>query len=118
MGVGVGTNLGGGSTLGGGYNIGGGVCLGMDSTLGGWSGMGIGVVGTGVVPAPDGTIYLVGINETHYWGSLVRYMYWSQKYFYEKIETYQLLEYESEVIEREKLLKFYRARSTLLYTRV
>ena len=29
-----------------------------------------------------------------------------------------LLEYESEVIEREKLLTFYRARSTLLYTRV
>ena len=23
----------------------------------------------GVVPAPDGTIYLVDINETHYWGS-------------------------------------------------
>ena len=22
-----------------------------------------------VVPAPDGTIYLVDINETHYWGS-------------------------------------------------
>ena len=29
-----------------------------------------------------------------------------------------LLEYESEVIEREKLLKFYRARSSLSYTRV
>ena len=23
----------------------------------------------GLVPAPDGTIYLVDINETHYWGS-------------------------------------------------
>ena len=26
-------------------------------------------VNSGVVPAPDGTIYLVDINETHYWGS-------------------------------------------------
>ena len=26
-------------------------------------------LGTRVVPAPDGTIYLVDINETHYWGS-------------------------------------------------
>ena len=26
-------------------------------------------VGGGVVPYPDGTIYLVDINETHYWGS-------------------------------------------------
>ena len=43
----------------------------------------------GVVPPPDGTIYLVDINETHYWGSLVRYMYLGQKYFSEKIETYQ-----------------------------
>ena len=33
-----------------------------------------------VVPSPDGTIYLVDINETHYWGSLVSYMYWVQKY--------------------------------------
>ena len=24
---------------------------------------------SGVVPGPDGTIYLVDINETHYWGS-------------------------------------------------
>ena len=48
-----------------------------------------GLVALGVVPAPDGKIYLVDINETHYWGSLVRYMYWSQKYFSEKIETYQ-----------------------------
>ena len=29
-----------------------------------------------------------------------------------------MLEYESEVIERENILKFYRARSTLSYTRV
>ena len=28
-----------------------------------------GMVSHGVVPAPDGTIYLVDINETHYWGS-------------------------------------------------
>ena len=47
---------------------------------------------TRVVPAPDGKIYLVDINETHYWGSLVRYMYWSQKFFSEKIETYQYLQ--------------------------
>ena len=39
-----------------------------------------------VVPAPDGTIYLVDINETNYWGSLVRYMYWGQKYFSEKLK--------------------------------
>ena len=45
-----------------------------------------------VVPVPDGTIYLVRINETHYWGSLVRYMYWGQKYFSEKIETYQYMQ--------------------------
>ena len=45
-----------------------------------------------VVPAPEGKIYPVDINETHYWGSLVRYMYWSQKYIYEKIETYQYLQ--------------------------
>ena len=37
-----------------------------------------------VVLAPDGTIYLVDINETHYWGSLIRYMYWGQKDFSEK----------------------------------
>ena len=47
---------------------------------------------TRVVPAPDGTIYLVDINETHYLGSLVRYMYWGQKYFSEKIETYQYMQ--------------------------
>ena len=47
---------------------------------------------TGVVPAPDGKIYLVDMNETHYWGSLVRYMYWGQKYFSEKIETYQYIQ--------------------------
>ena len=40
----------------------------------------------GVVPAPDGKIYLVDINETHYWGSLVRYMYWDQKCFSEKLK--------------------------------
>ena len=45
-----------------------------------------------VVPAPDGTIYLVDIKETHYWGSLVRYMYWGQKYFSGKIETYQYMQ--------------------------
>ena len=45
----------------------------------------------GVVPAPDGTIYLVDINETHFWGSLLRYMYWGQKYFSENIETYQCI---------------------------
>ena len=45
-----------------------------------------------VVPAPEGKIYLVDINETHYWGSLVRYMYWGQKYFSEKIETYQYMQ--------------------------
>ena len=33
-------------------------------------------------------------------------------------EELKVLEYEQEVIEREKLLKFYRARSTLSYTRV
>ena len=32
------------------------------------------------------------INETQYWGSLVRYMYWGQKYFSEKIETYQYIQ--------------------------
>ena len=32
------------------------------------------------------------INETHYWGSLVWYMYWGQKYFYEKNETYQYIQ--------------------------
>ena len=47
---------------------------------------------TRVVPAPDGTIYLVDINETHYWGSLVWYMYWGQKDFSEKIETYQYMQ--------------------------
>ena len=36
----------------------------------------------GVVPAPDGTIYLVDINETHYWGFLVWYMYWGQNYYF------------------------------------
>ena len=46
----------------------------------------------GVVPAPDGTIYLVDINETHYWGSLVWYMYWGQKYFSGNIETYQCIQ--------------------------
>ena len=38
---------GGGSTLGGGYTLGGGVSLVIYSTLGGWSGMSSGVVGTG-----------------------------------------------------------------------
>ena len=33
-----------------------------------------------VFPAPDWKIYLVDINKTHYWGSLVRYMYWGQKH--------------------------------------
>ena len=47
---------------------------------------------TWVVPAPDGTIYLVDINEIHYWGFLARYMYWGQKYFSEKIETYQYMQ--------------------------
>ena len=41
-------------------------------------------------------MYLVDINETHYWGSLVWYMYWGQKYFTERIETYQYIQ-EKEV---------------------
>ena len=38
--------------------------------------------------------------------------------WYAGVTERYVLEYESEVIEREKLLKFYRARSTLSYTRV
>ena len=34
----------------------------------------------------------MGINETHYLGSLLWYMYWGQKYFSEKIETYQYIQ--------------------------
>ena len=35
---------------------------------------------TGVVPAPDGTIYLVDIKGTHYWGFILWYMYWGKKH--------------------------------------
>ena len=47
---------------------------------------------TRVFPSLDGEIYLVDINETHYWGSLVWYMYWGQKYSTEKTETYQYIQ--------------------------
>ena len=45
----------------------------------------------GVVPAPDGKIYLVDINGTHYWGSFygtcigVKSIFW-------KIEKYQYMQ--------------------------
>ena len=41
------------------------------------------VTNQGVVSAPDGTIYLVDINETHYWGSFYG---WGQKHSSEQIE--------------------------------
>ena len=72
---------------------------------------------------PDPCSYLISIGlgclDSHVVSTKFANCYW----FYHYIVLFQntllqVLEYESEVNEREKLLKFYRARSTLSYTRV